>query len=55
MKLSTYVCSAGLFGLEMRSPIMVQDPASARAKVAKALQFVHQRQRETMVQVGKVG
>ncbi|MDR3405172.1 MAG: polysaccharide pyruvyl transferase family protein [Chthoniobacter sp.] len=96
---STYVRSAGLFGLEMHSPIMcigngipaivcrfvdqtfkglmwrdiglgdwlfdmdveeevarlvptvlamAKDPASAKAKAAKALDFVHQRQRETM-------
>ena len=97
--LSTYVRSAGLFGLEMHSPIMcigngvpaivcrfvdqtykglmwrdiglgdwlfdmdvpeevarivptvlamAKDPAAAKAKAAKALDFVHQRQRETM-------
>lgn len=97
--LSTYVRSAGLFGLEMHSPIMcigngvpaivcrfvdqtykglmwrdiglgdwlfdmdvpeevarivptvlamAKDPAAAKAKAAKALEFVHQRQRETM-------
>jgi polysaccharide pyruvyl transferase WcaK-like protein len=96
---STYVRSAGLFGLEMHSPIMcigngvpaivcrfvdqtykglmwrdiglsdwlfdmdvyaevarivptvlalAKDPAAAKAKAAKALEFVHQRQRETM-------
>lgn len=97
--LSTYVRSAGLFGLEMHSPIMcigngvpaivcrfaeqtskgfmwrdiglgdwlfdfdneaeikrfvpavltmVQQPDAAKAKVAKAVEFVHKRQRETM-------
>jgi polysaccharide pyruvyl transferase WcaK-like protein len=97
--LSTYVRSAGLFGLEMHSPIMcigngvpaivcrfvdqtykglmwrdiglgdwlfdmdvpeevarivptvlamARDPAAAKAKAAKALEFVHKRQRETM-------
>jgi polysaccharide pyruvyl transferase WcaK-like protein len=96
---STYVRSAGLFGLEMHSPIMcigngvpaivcrfvdqtykglmwrdiglgdwlfdmdvdaevarivptvlelAKDPAAAKAKAAKALEFVHRRQRETM-------
>ena len=96
---STYVRSAGLFGLEMHSPIMcigngipaivcrfvdqtykglmwrdigladwlfdmdveeevarivptvlamAKDPATAKAKAAKALEFVHKRQRETM-------
>lgn len=97
--LSTYVRSAGFFGLEMHSPIMcigngvpaivcrfvdqtfkglmwrdiglndwlfdmdvpeevarivptvlamAKDPAAAKAKAAKALEFVHKRQRETM-------
>ncbi|EDY19442.1 conserved hypothetical protein [Chthoniobacter flavus Ellin428] len=101
---STYVRSAGLFGLEMHSPIMcigngvpaivcrfvdqtykglmwrdiglndwlfdmdvpedvarlvptvlamAKDPAAAKAKAAKALEFVHQRQRETMAVVKK--
>ena len=100
--LSTYIRSAGLFGLEMHSPIMcigngvpalvgrfqeqttkgfmwrdiglgdwlfdmdqpqdvarleptvlslAQDPAAAKAKAAKALEFVKQRQRETMAVV----
>lgn len=102
--LSTYVRSAGLFGLEMHSPIMcigngvpaivcrfneqtskgimwrdiglgdwlfdfdveegikrlvpavlkmVNDPAAAKAKVAKARAFVEQRQRETMAVLQK--
>jgi polysaccharide pyruvyl transferase WcaK-like protein len=102
--LSTHVRSAGLFGLEMHSPIMsvgngipaivcrfaeqtskgfmwrdiglgdwlfdfddeaqikhlvpsvlkmVQEPEAAKAKVAKALEFVQRRQRETMVVVKK--
>jgi hypothetical protein len=102
--LSTYVRSAGLFGLEMHSPIMcignsvpaivcrfteqtskgimwrdiglgdwlfdfdvdeeiprlvpavlkmVRDTAAAKAKVAKARDFVEQRQRDTMVLVKK--
>ncbi len=101
---STYVKSAGLFGLEMHSPIMcigngvpaivcrfkeqttkgfmwrdiglddwlfdfddeesikklqpavlamAKDPAAAKAKALKAGEFVKQRQRETMAQVGK--
>jgi polysaccharide pyruvyl transferase WcaK-like protein len=101
---STYVRSAGLFGLEMHSPIMcigngipaivcrfdeqtskglmwrdiglgdwlfdmdnkddvsrivpavltlATDPAAAKAKAAKALEFVKQRQRETMAEVEK--
>lgn len=102
--LSTYLRSAGLFGLEMHSPIMcigngvpaivgrfaeqtskgimwrdiglgdwlfdfdaeeeikrfvpavlamVNDPAAAKAKVAKARAFVEQRQRETMAVLGQ--
>lgn len=102
--LSTYVRSAGLFGLEMHSPIMcigngvpaivcrfaeqtskgfmwrdiglgdwlfdfddeaqikqlvpavlkmVKEPEAAKAKVAKALEFVQRRQRETMAIVSK--
>jgi polysaccharide pyruvyl transferase WcaK-like protein len=102
--LSTYVRSAGLFGLEMHSPIMcigngipalvcrfdeqtqkglmwrdiglgdwlfdmdqpvdvarivpavlelAKDPAAAKAKAAKALELVHQRQRETLAVVKK--
>ncbi|MBE0542530.1 MAG: polysaccharide pyruvyl transferase family protein [Verrucomicrobia bacterium] len=102
--LSTYLRSAGLFGLEMHSPIMcigngvpaivcrfaeqtskgimwrdiglgdwlfdfdveeeikrlvpavlkmVNDPAAAKAKVAKARAFVEQRQRETMAELRK--
>ena len=102
--LSTYVRSAGLFGLEMHSPIMcvgngipavvcrfqeqtskglmwrdiglgewlfdldeekdgrnitnavlaiATDPTAARAKVAKAMEFVRRRQRETMAVLGK--
>jgi polysaccharide pyruvyl transferase WcaK-like protein len=102
--LSTYVRSAGLFGLEMHSPIMAvgngipavvcrfaeqtskgfmwrdiglgdwlfdvdrepdgrniaravlsiaNDPAAARARVRKAQEFVHRRQRETMAVLSK--
>ena len=101
---SVYVRSAGLFGLEMHSPIMcvgngvpaivcrfvdqtykgimwrdiglgdwlfdmdveeevarivptvlalAKDPAAARAKTAKALEFVHQRQRDQMAVLKK--
>jgi hypothetical protein len=101
---STYIRSAGLFGLEMHSPIMcigngvpaivcrfveqtykgimwsdiglgdwlfdmdvdeevarlvptvlalAKDPAAARVKTVKAMEFVHQRQREQMAILGK--